>query len=77
MEEEILEFIIETAVEEVMHCILKSKCCAWSKRKWNRVMRAFGDTQEERRDRIRNNISNKSTRDKQDIKNYAIRLTSI
>ena len=37
MEAEILEFIIETAVEELFAAILITKCCKRSKKKWNKI----------------------------------------
>ena len=75
-EAEILELIIETAVEEVIHVILASKCCHWSKRKWKKIMGKLEHTKEERSERVRRKVSG-DTEKKQDIMKYAHKISSV
>ena len=72
---EILEMVVELAVNEVMHCILATKCCVWSRKKWKKVMDQVHHQREDRSDRIRRRVS--QVDEKQDIKDYAVRLTKI
>lgn len=52
MEEAILEMIVEMAVSEVMHCILATKCCRWSKKKWEKIKGQVEHQREDRKERI-------------------------
>lgn len=76
-EAEIMEMIVELAVQEVMHCILASKCCAWSKRKWKRVMGQVEHQREDRKERITRRISGEPEHKKQNIMDYAVKITNI
>lgn len=72
MDEEILEMIVEMAVSEVMHCILATKCCRWSKKKWVKIMNEVKNQKEDRADRINTKIKSQTP-----IKNFAQRISTI
>ena len=74
-EAEIMEIIIEMAVQEVMHCILATKCCHWSKKKWKKIMGRVEHQKEDRTERITRKLSDK--KEKQDIMDYAVKITKI
>ncbi len=74
-EAEIMEIIIEMAVQEVMHCILATKCCHWSKKKWKKIMGQVEHQKEDRTERITRKLSDK--KEKQDIMDYAVKITKI
>ena len=76
-EAEIMEVIVEMAVKEVMHCILATKCCQWSKKKWNKIMGQVEHQREDRMERIQRRISQTSEKEKQDIMKYAVKITNI
>lgn len=73
MEEEILEMIVEMAVNEVMMCILATKCCKWSKKKWEKIMNQVEHQREDRGERIRKRISDSPSK-KQDIWDFAVKI---
>lgn len=77
MEAQALEMIVELAVNEVMHCILATKCCMWSKKKWKKVMGQVEHQREDRSDRINVVLTSKTKKEKQDIMEYAIKITNI
>ena len=77
MEEEILEMIVEMAVNEVMMCILASKCCAWSKRKWKRIMGQVEHQREDRKERIKKRLSGEPKEKQIDIMDYAVKISNI
>ena len=70
-----LEVIVELAVEEVMQCILATKCCAWSRKKWKKVMDQVKQLRSDRKDRIAKKLSVSNV--KQDILEYAVKITNI
>ena len=76
-EAEIMEMIIELAVSEVMHCILASKCCHWSKKKWKRIMGQVEHQREDRKERIQRRISGEPEDKKIDIMDFAVKITNI
>jgi hypothetical protein len=76
-EAEVLGVIVEMAVKEVMHCILETKCCKWSKRKWKKIMKRVDSQQEDREERIQARIKKESPKKKQDIMDYAVKISSI
>ena len=72
-----LEIIVALAVTEVIHVILRSKCCRWSHRKWNKIMKHVELSKDERNERIQDAISNLTDQAKQNILDYANKLTKI
>lgn len=69
MEEELLEMIVEMAVNEVMMCILATKCCKWSKKKWKKIKDQVHHQREDRGERIRERLR------KPDIFDYAVKIS--
>lgn len=61
MEAEILEFIIETAVEELFAAILITKCCKRSKKKWNKIRERWR-RDPDRADRLQEILSSSPSR---------------
>lgn len=59
MEVEILEFIIDIAVEELFAAIIATKCCQRSKMKWKKIRERWKHDPE-RSDRIHDIVSSKS-----------------
>ena len=60
MEAEILEFIVEVAVEELFAAILVTKCCKRSQKKWNKIRERWRKDPD-RTDRLREIISSSPT----------------
>ena len=56
MEVQILEIIIEAAVEELFTAILATKCCKRSQKKWNKIRERWRKDPD-RPDRLREIIS--------------------
>ena len=79
MEVAVAEMIVELAVSEVMNCILATKCCLWSRRKWRKVIGQIKSQEADRLDRITQTLSglHLENKEKQDILKYAIRITNI
>ena len=72
-----LELIVELAVTEVIHVILRSKCCQWSHRKWKKVMKHVELSKEERNERIQEALATLTDEAKQNILDYANKITKI
>ena len=60
MEAEILEFIIDVAVEELFSAIMLTKCCQRSKKKWSKIRERWRHDPD-RADRLREIISSSPT----------------
>ena len=69
--EAILPQIVDLVCEEVIHSIMLSKCCMWSKKKWKKVMKIIKNNKDDRTTKVLDIIQ---THSKQKILDYAIRL---
>jgi len=69
--EAILPELTSFVCEEVIVSIMASRCCAWSKRKWRKVMKYLNRNKSEREQRVLEIIHNAG---KRKILDYAIRL---
>ena len=73
--EQALEMIVDLAVKEAVHLILSSKCCLWSRRKYNRCLKKLYDPtpheKEERRHRLKEGLG------KQRVLDYAVKVTLV
>ena len=78
--EQALEMIVDLAVKETVHLILSSKCCLWSRRKYNRCLKKLYDPtpheEEERRHRLREGLGKQRVLDYY-ICMYAVKVTSV
>lgn len=88
MEEAILEMIVEMAVSEVMHCILATKCCRWSKKKWEKIKGQVEHQREDRKERIterlrpaladaRGRLDAGVKPDAQDIMDFCVKISTV
>jgi len=69
--EAVLPQIVDLVCEEVIHSIMLSRCCMWSKKKWKKVMKIIRKTKDDRTTKVLDIIE---THTKQKILDYAIRL---
>jgi hypothetical protein len=60
MEAEILEFIVEVAVEELFAAILTTKCCKRSQKKWKKIRERWR-RDPDRTDRLREIVASSPT----------------
>tara|TARA_R110001632_G_scaffold8050_1_gene31591 strand:- start:1919 stop:2149 length:231 start_codon:yes stop_codon:yes gene_type:complete len=72
-----MEMIIELAVREVLHVILASKCCHYSKQKWKKIISKVEETKEQRLERIREMVADLTDAEKHEIFGFAKRVSSV
>ena len=72
-----LEIIVELAVREVLHVILSSKCCGYSKRKWGKIMGKVETTKEERIERIKEQLKTFTSQERKNILDYATKISTV
>ena len=77
MDADPMEMIIELAVKEVLHVILASKCCHYSKQKWRKIISKVEETKEQRLERIREMVAELTDAEKQEIFGFAKRVSSV
>jgi len=72
-----MEMIIELAVREVLHVILASKCCHYSKQKWKKIISKVEETKEQRLERIREMVAELTESEKHEIFGFSKRVSSV
>ncbi len=77
MDADPMEMIIELAVREVLHVILASKCCHYSKQKWKKIISKVEETKEQRLQRIREMVAELTDAEKHEIFGFAKRVSSV
>jgi len=77
MDADPMEMIIELAVREVLHVILASKCCHYSKQKWKKIISKVEETKEQRLERIREVVAELTESEKHEIFGFAKRVSSV
>ena len=74
---EALSVITEMAVEELVIAIAATKCCAKSKKKWDKVIKKLKHHKEDREERVLKRVNSLSTEVKTHLVGTLVKITSL